>query len=87
MKMGSIKDALPTSLAGADLVFCYTGGLEWDANKALKPLGAKLQCFDDIGRLTDAITRTSRSGDHVLVMSNGGFGNIHEKLLTSLGAP
>lgn len=86
MKMGSIKDALATSLAGADVVFCYTGGLEWDANDALNPLGPKLQCFDDIDRLAQAITRTSRSGDQVLVMSNGSFGNVHEKILTGLGA-
>jgi UDP-N-acetylmuramate: L-alanyl-gamma-D-glutamyl-meso-diaminopimelate ligase len=84
MKMGSIKDALATSLAGADVVFCYTGGLEWDAHEALNPLGAKLQCFDDIDRLAQAITRTSRSGDQVLVMSNGSFGNVHEKILTGL---
>jgi UDP-N-acetylmuramate: L-alanyl-gamma-D-glutamyl-meso-diaminopimelate ligase len=84
MKMGSIKDALAPSLAGADVVFCYTGGLEWDAHEALKPLGTKLKCFDDVDRLAQAITTTSRSGDHVLVMSNGAFGNIHEKILTSL---
>ena len=86
MKMGSTNDALAASLAGADVVFCYTDGLEWDANATLKPLRAKLQCFDDIDKLTHAITVSSRNGDYVLVMSNGGFGNIHEKLLTALGA-
>ena len=86
MKMGSNKDALAASLAGADVVFCYTNGLEWDAKVTLKSLKAKLQCFDDIDKLTGAIARASSSGDHVLVMSNGGFGNIHEKLLTALGA-
>jgi UDP-N-acetylmuramate: L-alanyl-gamma-D-glutamyl-meso-diaminopimelate ligase len=84
MKMGSIKEALATSLAGADLVFCYTGGLGWDAQEVLKPLGAKLRCSDDIEQLAQAITGKSRNGDHVLVMSNGGFGNIHEKILTKL---
>ena len=86
MRMGSTNDALAASLAGADVVFCYTDGLEWDANATLRPLRAKLQCFDDIDKLTHAITASSRSGDYVLVMSNGGFGNIHEKLLTALGA-
>ncbi len=84
MKMGSIKDALAASLAGADLVFCYTHGLEWDARVTLEPLAAKLQCYDDVDCLVHAITTKSRSGDHVLVMSNGGFGNIHDKLLTAL---
>jgi UDP-N-acetylmuramate: L-alanyl-gamma-D-glutamyl-meso-diaminopimelate ligase len=86
MKMGSIKDALAASLAGADVVFCYTDGLEWDASVTLASLGAKLQCVDDIDGLSRAIATSARSGDHILVMSNGGFGNIHEKLLTTLGA-
>jgi len=86
MKMGSIKDALAASLAGADVVFCYTDGLEWDASVALESLGAKLRCADDIDGLSRAIATSARSGDHILVMSNGGFGNIHEKLLTTLNA-
>jgi UDP-N-acetylmuramate: L-alanyl-gamma-D-glutamyl-meso-diaminopimelate ligase len=85
MKMGNIKEALATSLSGADVVFCYTVGLEWDAHATLEPLGAKLQCFDDIDRLSHAIASSARSGDHVLIMSNGGFGNIHEKLLRRIG--
>jgi UDP-N-acetylmuramate: L-alanyl-gamma-D-glutamyl-meso-diaminopimelate ligase len=86
MKMGSIKQALPASVAAADLVFCYTKGLDWDVEQTLQPLGAKSQCFDDIGMLVKAIAATVRRGDHVVIMSNGGFGNIHEKLLKLLGA-
>lgn len=86
MKMGSVKEALATSLDAADVVFCYTDKLEWDAGITLKSLGEKLYCFDDIDRLSHAIANSASSGDHVLVMSNGGFGNIHEKLLTILGA-
>jgi UDP-N-acetylmuramate: L-alanyl-gamma-D-glutamyl-meso-diaminopimelate ligase len=84
MKMGVMKDALAGSLAGADLVFCYTNGLGWDAALVLAPLGASSACFDDLGRLTEAIVAASRPGDHVLVMSNGGFGGIHAKLLELL---
>jgi len=81
MKMGVMKDALAGSLAGADLVFCYTQGLGWDAQPVLAPLNARAACFDDLGALVEAIVRCSQPGDQVLVMSNGGFGGIHEKLL------
>jgi UDP-N-acetylmuramate: L-alanyl-gamma-D-glutamyl-meso-diaminopimelate ligase len=84
MKMGVMKDALAGSLAGADLVFCYTNGLGWDAASVLVPLGARSACFDDLGKLTEAIVAASRPGDHVLVMSNGGFGGIHAMLLEAL---
>jgi len=86
MKMGVMKDALAGSLAGADLVFCYTNGLGWDAASVLAPLGARSACFDDLGKLTEAIVAASRPGDHVLVMSNGGFGGVHQKLLDALSA-
>ncbi|HEV8259428.1 MAG TPA: UDP-N-acetylmuramate:L-alanyl-gamma-D-glutamyl-meso-diaminopimelate ligase [Burkholderiales bacterium] len=85
MKMGVMKDVLAGSLAGADLVFCYTNGLGWDAGPVLAPLGAKSLCFDDLEKLTEAIAAASRPGDHVLVMSNGGFGGIHTMLLEALG--
>ena len=85
MKLGVMKQALPESLAAADLVFCYSGGLTWDAAEALQPLGAKARVTSSLDELVDEIARASRAGDHVLVMSNGGFGGIHEKLLSALG--
>ena len=84
MKLGVMKDSLAPSLIDAQLVFCYTSGIGWDAKAALAPLGAKADCFDDLDRLVQAIVAASRPGDHVLVMSNGGFGGIHEKLLAAL---
>ena len=84
MKMGVMKDSLAPSLRDAQRVFCYTGGVGWDARAALAPLGARLTCEDDLDALVRAIAADARSGDHVLVMSNGGFGGIHGKLLTQL---
>ena len=84
MKLGVMKDALPGSLKDADQVFCYGANLGWDAAAALAPLGDKAQAFDDLDALVAAVTAVARSGDHVLVMSNGGFGGVHEKLLTAL---
>jgi UDP-N-acetylmuramate: L-alanyl-gamma-D-glutamyl-meso-diaminopimelate ligase len=86
MKMGVMKDSLAPSLTGADRVFCYTGGIGWDARSALATLGDKVVCDDDLGRLVDMIIAASRAGDHILVMSNGGFGGIHAKLLERLPA-
>ena len=84
MKLGTMKSQLPTSLAGVEQAFCYAGNLGWDAAEALAPMGDKARVFDDLGELVNAITREASDGDHVLVMSNGGFGGIHAKLLAAL---
>ena len=84
MKLGVMKDALPASLADADAVFCYSGGLGWDPAAALAPLGAKASVCEDFARLVEVIASAARAGDHVLIMSNGGFGGIHGKLLARL---
>jgi len=84
MKLGVMKAALPASLQDADLVFCYGANLGWDAAEALKPLGARATTCDDLETLVQAVVNVARPGDHVLVMSNGGFGGIHQKLLDRL---
>src|SRR5262249_21340751 len=81
MKRGIMKDALPGSLVQADRVYVYTAGLGWDAANVLAPLGSRAQCFADLEALVAAIAADSHAGDHVLVMSNGGFGGIHKRLL------
>ena len=86
MKLGVMKDALPGSLKDADQVFCYTANLGWDAAAALAPLGDQAQTFDDLDDLVAAVTAVARPGDHVLVMSNGGFGGVHEKLWAARAA-
>ena len=84
MKLGSMKAALPASLAEADQVFCYGGGVEWDVAAALAPLGGKLHTANDFNAFVQSILSNAKSGDHILVMSNGGFGGIHQKLLDGL---
>lgn len=86
MKLGIMKQSLPASLAAADLVFCYSANLGWDPALALAPLGARAVCCEDLDALVAAICTEARAGDQVLVMSNGGFGGIHEKLLARLHA-
>ena len=84
MKLGVMKDALPASLKDADRVFCYSGGLGWDVKGALAPMGDRAVVDDDLDALVDAIVAAALPGDHILVMSNGGFGGIHDKLLKRL---
>jgi UDP-N-acetylmuramate: L-alanyl-gamma-D-glutamyl-meso-diaminopimelate ligase len=86
MKLGIMKEALPGSLAGADLVYCYGANLGWNPADALAPLGVKAVCHDNLDALVAAIAAEAKPGDQVLVMSNGGFGGIHQKLLDRLGA-
>jgi UDP-N-acetylmuramate: L-alanyl-gamma-D-glutamyl-meso-diaminopimelate ligase len=84
MKLGTMKAALPESLARAQAVFCYTAHLGWNAAEALAPLGKCARTFDNLDMLIQAVAAEARAGDHVLVMSNGGFGGIHDKLLIAL---
>ncbi|MDO5103295.1 MAG: UDP-N-acetylmuramate:L-alanyl-gamma-D-glutamyl-meso-diaminopimelate ligase [Lautropia sp.] len=84
MRAGAMKDRLAESLSGADRVYCYSGGIDWDAAEALAPLGAKLKVLTDMDALEAAILADARAGDAVLVMSNGGFGGIHARLLAGL---
>lgn len=84
MKLGVMKAALPDSLAEADRVFCYAANLGWDVQEALAPVKQKSAVFDDLEQLVAAIAQAARPGDHILVMSNGGFGGIHQRLLDRL---
>jgi UDP-N-acetylmuramate: L-alanyl-gamma-D-glutamyl-meso-diaminopimelate ligase len=80
MKLGAMKAQLPWSLEEVDLAFCHTGGLSWDASETLKPLGTKAFCAPNIDALAAQVASHARAGDHILCMSNGGFGGIHQKL-------
>jgi UDP-N-acetylmuramate: L-alanyl-gamma-D-glutamyl-meso-diaminopimelate ligase len=84
MKLGVMKNALPESLAEADVVFCYGANLGWDAAEALQPIQAKASVYDDLNQMVAAIADVAQPGDQILVMSNGGFGGIHQKLLDAL---
>ena len=86
MRTGTLKAQLPGSLQDADLVFCYAGGIDWDAQAALAPLGERVAVLRDMPALEAAILAAARPGDQVLVMSNGGFGGIHGRLLAGLGS-
>ncbi|MEK6668372.1 MAG: UDP-N-acetylmuramate:L-alanyl-gamma-D-glutamyl-meso-diaminopimelate ligase [Pseudomonadota bacterium] len=85
MKLGTMKALLPWSLEDADLAFCHSGGLGWDAHEALVEMGERAAVADTIEAIVAKVVKVAKPGDHVLCMSNGGFGGIHAKLLAALG--
>ncbi len=86
MKQGTMSAQLPIALGDADLVFCFGRNLGWDPAEVLQPLGKRARTFDDLAQLVGAIIEVARPGDQVLVMSNGGFGGVHGKILDALAA-
>ncbi|MCS6765224.1 MAG: UDP-N-acetylmuramate:L-alanyl-gamma-D-glutamyl-meso-diaminopimelate ligase [Candidatus Protistobacter heckmanni] len=91
MKLGVMKAQLPASLEQADLVFGYGAAsgkdaLGWDLAETLAPLGKHAAAFNDLGALVQAVAAAARPGDQILVMSNGGFGGVHQKILDALAA-
>jgi UDP-N-acetylmuramate: L-alanyl-gamma-D-glutamyl-meso-diaminopimelate ligase len=86
MKLGTMKAQLPWSLEEADLAFCHSGGLGWDASGALQSMGLKVQVGANIDEVIAQVLTQVKPGDHLLCMSNGGFGGIHNKLLEAIQA-
>ena len=90
MKLGAMKDALADSLSNADLIFGFGASadgkatLGWNLAQALAPLGQRASAFDDLDQLVQAIATAAQPGDQILVMSNGGFGGVHQKILHAL---
>ena len=84
MKLGAMKAQLPWALEEADLSFCLQGHYGWDAAEALAPMGPAAVVADSVDKLVALVAKAAKPGDQVLVMSNGGFGGIHDKLLAAL---
>ena len=84
MKLGTMKSQLPWSLEQADLSFCHSGGLDWNAHAALVSMGNKAQVASNIDELVSQVMAQVQTGDHLLCMSNGGFGGVHDRLLQAL---
>ena len=84
MKRGEMTALLPWALEEADLAFCLQGNYGWSAAEALAPLGKQALVADNVDVLVAAIAQAAKPGDQVLVMSNGAFGGIHDKLLAAL---
>ena len=87
MRMGVHKDTLAASLRGADAVYLFAPpDLGWDASAVAGQLGSHAATEPSVDALLARLERDLRTGDHVLVMSNGGFGGLHQRLLGALQA-
>jgi UDP-N-acetylmuramate: L-alanyl-gamma-D-glutamyl-meso-diaminopimelate ligase len=87
MKMGVHRDDLAPSLATADLAWFFCPpDLGWDLKGAVASMGERARFADNVESLVGELAAEARPGDHILIMSNGGFGGLHEKLLAALKA-
>jgi len=85
MRMGTHKAQLATALQAADVVLLYQPqGLGWDLADVVAQIGEKAELVQDVDALAAQVAQLAGAGDHILVMSNGGFGGIHDKLLAGL---
>ena len=85
MKLGTMKSRLAQSLMGADYTICYAAPtLGWDASESLAALGDKVTVCHQIDDCVKEAVTHAKASDTILVMSNGGFGGIHGKLLAAL---
>lgn len=84
MKLGSMNSLLPQSLGAADISFCHSQGLDWSPAEVLAPLGERGVVTPNLDTLIEAVSVQAKPGDHILCMSNGSFGGIHDKLLNRL---
>jgi UDP-N-acetylmuramate: L-alanyl-gamma-D-glutamyl-meso-diaminopimelate ligase len=85
MRMGAHSANLGDSLKAADLVLLYAqDGLEWDPQQLFTVLGKRLRIGSSVEDIVKAVAEKAATGDHILVMSNGGFEDIHERLLQAL---
>ena len=85
MKSGVHKDTLAKSLSDADMVFVYQGEqVKWSVETLIADCVQPCFVSQDIRQLVANIVANAQAGDTLVVMSNGGFGGIHDKLLLAL---
>ena len=85
MKMGVHKDSLGASLQEADQILLFEQGeMDWSLSSIAEQLGEKASVYQSIDDIVEVVSQQAQSGDEILVMSNGGFGGIHQRILTAL---
>ena len=86
MRQGNHMNQLAGSLGIADLVFLYQfPGLTWDLQESTSDLGNKRMCMDSVDAIVRSVADIAEPGDHVVIMSNGSFDGIHQKLIGEIG--
>jgi UDP-N-acetylmuramate: L-alanyl-gamma-D-glutamyl-meso-diaminopimelate ligase len=79
------KDSLGASLQEADQILLFEQGeMDWSLSSIAEQLGEKASVYQSIDDIVEVVSQQAQSGDEILVMSNGGFGGIHQRILTAL---
>ena len=87
MRMGVHRKTLAPALAQADEVILFQpAGLDWALDDILSAIGPQARQFDSSEAIIDYVLKLAQPGDHILIMSNGGFDNIHQRLIDALQA-
>ena len=87
MKQGIHKETLADAFVEADQTFLYAAdNLDWDLSKAVSSLGEKVKVMDSIENIVNTVTDLAEAGDHILIMSNGSFSGLHQKLIGKLSS-
>ena len=85
MKMGVHKDTLANSWQKADEVYLYEPeGMDWSLVDSVAHSNAPTHCFKDVEKIVQGVCNVAQPGDHIFVMSNGGFEGIHSRILDAL---
>ena len=85
MKSGAHGGDLAQSLAAADRVLlCETPGLQWDIKKLADSAPTIVEIKPDTQQIIDDLLKNCRHGDQVVIMSNGGFDGIHQRLIQAM---
>jgi UDP-N-acetylmuramate: L-alanyl-gamma-D-glutamyl-meso-diaminopimelate ligase len=85
MRMGVHKDSLADSLTAADRVILFEqADMDWSLSTVQQQLGDKATVENSIDDIVALVRDEANSGDEILIMSNGGFGGIHQRILTAL---
>ena len=85
MRMGVHKDEMMRSLKNADEVLLYQpAGLDWNLSSTVESSDVSAQVYDNVDAIINRLCENATSGDHILIMSNGGFDSIHDRLLSAL---
>jgi UDP-N-acetylmuramate: L-alanyl-gamma-D-glutamyl-meso-diaminopimelate ligase len=85
MRSGVHKEKIEESLRDADMVVCKSTDQDWGLNNVLATFKQPTSIYPDVDALVSHLAPSLKAGDHVVIMSNSGFGGIHEKLLATLG--
>lgn len=84
MRSGVHKERIEQALRDADVVICKSTEKDWGLSKILNTFKQPTSLFEDVDSLVSSLAPSLQAGDHVVIMSNSGFGGIHEKLLSTL---